>query len=361
MISKQRIDTALSGEQPDRIPIFELYINASSIVKLAKLMSSEPVEAVGEESGIGDEPFQILDLYCFIIKTLGIDATCSNFSMGLKNIGNDCVQDKYGNVFQLSKHGGLIPLEGAVRTASDVRGLDLASKLTPDDFNRVRYIIENVGQDKTHFLSIKDPFKISWRLRGGMQNLLMDYALNPRLVLDLARISTELNMAVIDMAIDVGVNAIVMDGDLAGEQGMIMSPEHYRKYIRPSHAKTIEYAHAKGLKVVKHSDGNIWPILDDFVEVGFDGIHPIQPPCMDIAEVKDYLGTRICILGNIDCRELLSYGTEAQVEEAVKATIQKASPNGGFIISSSNSIHPGVKPENYIAMVKASHEHGTYS
>ena len=71
MISKQRIDTALSGEQPDRIPIFELYINASSIVKLAKLMSSEPVEAVGEESGIGDEPFQILDLYCFIIKTLG--------------------------------------------------------------------------------------------------------------------------------------------------------------------------------------------------------------------------------------------------------------------------------------------------
>ena len=113
-------------------------------------------------------------------------------------------------------------------------------------------------------------------------------------------------------------------------------------------------------RIVKHSDGNIWPLLDDFVEVGFDGVHPIQPQCMDIGEVKQYLAGKACVLGNIDCRDLLVSGTEQQVRRSVRETIQKAAPGGGYIITSSNSIHPGCKPENYIAMVRAAHQYGSY-
>ena len=112
--------------------------------------------------------------------------------------------------------------------------------------------------------------------------------------------------------------------------------------------------------IIKHSDGNVWPILHDLVEVGFDGIHPIQPQCMDIGEVKAYLGGSACIIGNIDCRDLLPFGTEEDVAKTVKETIEVAAPGGAYIISSSNSIHPGCKPENYIAMVRAAHEYGVY-
>ena len=68
---------------------------------------------------------------------------------------------------------------------------------------------------------------------------------------------------------------------------------------------------------------------------------------------------RACVLGNIDCRNLLPYGTQEEVERAVKETIEQAAPGGGYVLSSSNSIHPGCKPENYLAMVRAAHKYGT--
>jgi len=278
MNSRERILSALNTQQPDRVPVFELYINEPNIVDLANVLRPEAVGVKAEE----------------------------------------------------------------------------------DDFAGVRHLIDRVGKDKAHFVCVTDPFKVSWRRRGGMQHLLMDYVLNPELTHDLARIATDFDMAAIDMAVEVGADVIILPGDLAGEQTTIISPAHYREYLKPYHKELVEHAHRKGAKIVKHSDGNLWPILDDFVEVGFDGIHPFQPQCMDIAEVKAHLTGRTCILGNIDCRNLLPFGTEEEVEQTVKQTIEKAAPGGGYIISSSNSIHPGCKAENYIAMVRAAHRYGVY-
>jgi len=361
MDSKERILTALNNKQPDKVPIFELYINESSIVNIVKLLRPEMVKVKAMKDRFGEERLEILDLYCFLIKELELDAFYSNFSMGLERINENYGRDKYGTLYSLSEHGEPVPVEGAIKGASDIKGFDMVSRLEPDDFTRVQYVIDKVGKDKAHFLTITDPFKISWRLRGGMQHLLMDYVLDPELVHDLARIATDFDMAVIDMAIKMGVDVIIVSGDLAGEETTLISPEHYREYIKPYHKKIVAYAHQKDLKIVKHSDGNIWSILDDFLEVGFDGIHPIQPQCMDIGEVKKYLAGKACILGNIDCRNLLPFGTEEEVEQSVKETIEKVSQGGGYIITSSNSIHPACKPENYIAMVKAAHKYGIYN
>ena len=96
------------------------------------------------------------------------------------------------------------------------------------------------------------------------------------------------------------------------------------------------------------------------LDAGFDGIHPIQPQCMDIGQMKEDFGKRTCLLGNIDCGFLLVQGTPEEVRQSVKETIAQAAPGGGYIISSSNSIHPGCKPENYLAMVEAAREYGHY-
>ena len=81
----------------------------------------------------------------------------------------------------------------------------------------------------------------------------------------------------------------------------------------------------------------------------------------DWDEVKDYCGDRLCLLGNIDCQELLPNGTPAQVRQAVRTAIDDAAEGGGLIICSSNTLHPGVNPENCIAMFKATHMYGRYS
>ncbi len=361
MNSKERIMTALDNKQPDRVPIFELCINESSIVNLAQVLKPEMAEVRAGKDRFGEERLEILDLYSFLIKELPLDASCSNFSMGLEYLSEERGRDKYGTLYSLSEHGEPVPIEGGIKGVSDTKGFDMVSRLKPGDMARVEYVIDKVGRDKAHFLAITDPFKVSWRLRGGMEHLLMDYVLNPELVHALAHIATDFNMAVIDMAVKIKVDGVIMVGDLAGEKTTLISPEHYREYIKPYHKELVAYAHQKGLKVVKHSDGNLWPILDDFLQIGFDGIHPIQPQCMDIEEVKNYLAGRACILGNIDCRSLLPFGTEQEVGMVVKETIEKVSRGGGYIVTSSNSIHPACRAENYIAMVRAVHKYGTYN
>ena len=360
MNSRERILTALNNEQPDRVPICELYINEPIIVKLAQILIPEKVKVEAEKDRFGEERLEILDLYCYLVEELGLDATATNFSIGLERFSDDRGRDKFGTFYSLSEHGEPCPTDGPIKEPEDLKGFDMASKLEPDDFSKVKYVIDKVGKDKAHLVSITDPFKVSWRRRGGMQNLLMDYVLNPQLVHDLARLAIDFDLAAIDMAIEVGADVIIVPGDLAGEDGTIMSPGHYREFIKPYHREMVEHAHQKGVKIVKHTDGNAWPILADFVEVGFDGFHPVQPQCMDIGEVKKHLAGKACIIGNIDCRDLLPFGTEEEVEKNVKETIEKAAEGGGYIISSSNSIHPGCKPENYIAMVQAAHKYGVY-
>ena len=96
-------------------------------------------------------------------------------------------------------------------------------------------------------------------------------------------------------------------------------------------------------------------------EAAIDAIDPLEPLAgMDIGEVKARYGDRIAVIGNIDCTELLPNATVEQVETAVKETIAKAAVGGGFVLASSNSIHPAVKPENYRAMVEAGRRWGGY-
>jgi uroporphyrinogen decarboxylase len=123
----------------------------------------------------------------------------------------------------------------------------------------------------------------------------------------------------------------------------------------------VDAIHDEGAKVIKHSDGNLWPILDLIVDTGIDGLNPMEPIAgMDIGRVKRLYGNRVCLIGNVDCAYILSEASVEEVEAAVKECILKASPGGGHIISSSNAIHSSVKPENYRKMIEAARKHGRY-
>ena len=125
--------------------------------------------------------------------------------------------------------------------------------------------------------------------------------------------------------------------------------------------QAVDVARAKGVPFIKHTDGKLWKIIDDIIDTGLDGLDPIEPMAdMDIGKVKEKYGDRIALVGNVDVGMLLPFGTTKDVEEAVKETIAKAAPGGGYILASSNSIHPAVKPENYKAMVEAAKKYGRY-
>ena len=112
---------------------------------------------------------------------------------------------------------------------------------------------------------------------------------------------------------------------------------------------------------MQHTDGDLESIFEMLIGTGLNGIHPIDPVAgMDIGKIKAEYGNRICLAGNIDCAQLLSWGTRDEVNQAIKDCIAKAGVGGGFICTSSNTIHSGVNPENYLAMVEAIRKYGQY-
>jgi len=194
-----------------------------------------------------------------------------------------------------------------------------------------------------------------------MENLLLDYYDNPRLAHELAEMVIDYKIRLMRRAIREGADAVVSGDDYANQHGTVMSPQHFRQFVLPYLKRSIDAAHDEGVPFIKHTDGNIWAILDDLVQAGIDALDPIEPAAgMDIGEVKAKYGDRIAVIGNVDCSFVLTRGTVEEVEEAVKETIAKASPGGGHILASSNSIHPAVKPENYRAMVEAARKYGRY-
>jgi uroporphyrinogen decarboxylase len=360
MTGRERILKALALGQPDRVPIFELGINESSIVKLGKLLFDDTMLPERDLPDLApEEAVRLIDVLCGIVEELDLDATSTVFLTGRTRYDDDHVRDKFGILYHRSQFGEPYPVDGPVRDASDLRRFE-SMEPEPADFLMLQYVIGKLGNERAHVFTTPGPFRWSWSLRGAMERLLLDYMTDPDLAHALARITTDFCNESVTKAIELGADVICMEGDLAHTPTTLMSPAHYREFLKPYHKETVDVAHAGGARIIKHSDGNLWPILDDLLEVGFDGIHPIQPQCMDIGKTKEHLAGRACVLGNIDCMYLLPFGNEEEVAESVRETLAKAAPGGGYIASSSNSIHPGCKPENYVAMVKAIREYGAY-
>lgn len=169
------------------------------------------------------------------------------------------------------------------------------------------------------------------------------------------------NMAIVRRAIRAGAEVIVLGDDYAFNQGPMMSPEIFERFILPRLARMITMIHDEGAFCIKHSDGNLYRLLDMIVSAGPDGLNPIEPLAgMELATVKALVGDRVCLVGNIDCGRLLPHGSEEDVRRAVRAAIADAAGGGGFILASSNSIHSSCNPRNLVAMVDVCREYGGY-
>jgi uroporphyrinogen decarboxylase len=158
-----------------------------------------------------------------------------------------------------------------------------------------------------------------------------------------------------------GVDVFMILTDWAMTSGPLISPAHIKEHVAPYTKKMVEYAHKFGIPVIKHTDGNIWPIIDILLETGIDAINPFDPIAgMDLGEGKYKIGDKVCLSGNVDNARLLVNGTLEEVQQSVKECIRKAGNGGGYICMSSNTIHAKVNPKLYIAMVDAVRKFGKY-
>ena len=183
---------------------------------------------------------------------------------------------------------------------------------------------------------------------------------NPEFIHRMVSYYTELYLAVINAVADAGLPAFVYSDDMGYKAGPQSSPKVIGEFFGPGFRRITEEAHRRGLKIIIHSCGNIWELLDLFADCGFDGVHSLEPTAgIDLAKVKQKFGKRMCIFGNLDIAHVLSQGTRQEVEEAVKHALEAAAGEGGFIMAMTNS-HNGVKVENTRWMIEFTHRYGTY-
>ena len=168
------------------------------------------------------------------------------------------------------------------------------------------------------------------------------------------------NIKTMEAALDAGADAVMPTDDYSDNRGPIMGAETFRKFIIPGMKRQVEAVHKKGKIFIKHTDGNLWAILDDLISAGIDGLHGIQMNIgMDMAKLKEKYGSRLCFFGGTNCETLIN-GTPEELRQEVLESIRGAAKGGGLVITTSNVVPPGASLENYMAAREAVRTYGKY-
>jgi uroporphyrinogen decarboxylase len=160
------------------------------------------------------------------------------------------------------------------------------------------------------------------------------------------------------------LDIIKIGDDLGTQKGLMISPQMYRKILKPIHADYIAFIKERtDAKVFFHSDGDVFPLIDDFIEIGVDILNPIQTSAgkmSNLSELKKRYGSEIVFCGGIDTHSVLPNGTPGQVSAEVRRVIEILAPGGGYMVSSVHTIMDDVPAENILAMVDAVEQYGRY-
>jgi len=191
----------------------------------------------------------------------------------------------------------------------------------------------------------------------GMENILLDIILHPEFVHELLDgLSTYITTTMQILFESCRFDCIGLSDDYGTQNGMLMSPDLWREFIKP-HLKNI-YSLAKdnNRKIFHHTCGDIYKIIPDFIELGLDILHPIQPEAMDIRKIKIEYGNQLTLCGGIPTQSILPDGLPDEVRNEIKELKSVMGKAGGYILEPGITIQADVPLENIIAMIEEAKE-----
>jgi len=161
------------------------------------------------------------------------------------------------------------------------------------------------------------------------------------------------------------IDMIKIGDDLGMQNSLLMSPKMYRQIVKPIHAGYISFIKSRTkARVFFHTDGDVFDLIPDFIEMGVDILNPIQTSAgkmSNLEELKKQFGKNIIFCGAIDTHHVLPFGTPDEVRAEVKRIIEILGKDGGYMLASVHTILPDVPAENVLAMVDAAVEFGAYN
>jgi uroporphyrinogen decarboxylase len=197
-------------------------------------------------------------------------------------------------------------------------------------------------------------FETAWALRG-YERILTDFVLNPDIAEALLEIPYRYHLAAARKLTQMGVDMIWLGDDVGAQQAMLISPAMWRKYLKPRMANLIAEIKGinPGLKVAYHSDGVIYPIIPELIEIGLDVLNPVQPACMDPVKLKQEYGHKLCFWGSLDEQHTLPFGKPDDVKNEVLQRLQTLGKGGGLILGPTHHVQLDTPMPNFWAMINS--------
>jgi uroporphyrinogen decarboxylase len=192
----------------------------------------------------------------------------------------------------------------------------------------------------------------AWALRG-LEQMLIDLVSDPDLANHLLDIPYYYHLTAAKKLAELGVDMIWTGDDIGSQFEMMISPNMWRKYLKPRMANFISELRSVNpdVKIAYHSDGNIMRIIPELIEIGIDVLNPIQPASMDPFQIKSAFGDKLCFWGSIDEQQTLPFGSSADVEAEVRRRLETIGQGGGLILAPTHHVQLDTPLENFWAMV----------
>lgn len=375
--SRERVVTALEHREPDRVPLdisfgYEAYKNLRHHLRYEN-----------EEDLFPSGPDLTVRPSVDFLKLLNIDLIYVGLSGGAEDpifeYGADTFTDEWqiqyerieqasGFVYEARGH----PLENAT-----IEDLEHFPWPDPNDPARVEGLEEKCRKlyENTDLAIVgrfnNSIFEQAFMLRG-YERFLMDTAINVEFACELMDRLTEIAMVLLEVGVKQAgkhIQILRLAGDDMGHQsGTILSPNKFRTLIKPRFTRL--YRQAKSLlaqynpqaKLMAHTDGDIYALIPDYIEMGLDVLNPVQPRVsnMDHSRLKKEFGDRLSFHGGIDIQHLMPFGSVGDIKRQAMLTMRNLGTGGGYILAPTHYLLPDVPPENILALRDSVLELGRY-
>ena len=355
MTSKERAYVALDRKEPDKVPLFEAWMDTLVVERII----NRPVKGVHD----------LIDFY----RTLGIDfVVIPPAGLNAKRVGDTFI-DEFGLKWQVREGQGIVGqftgfgfyIEGMLKSPEKFDEFEFPNPLAPGRIDDFKTALKAIGNDYAVTGAVELAIFERAALQVGLRDFLRCMYKAPSFANGVLKGNYEYSLELGKSLLDAGAEFILIGDDIADNHGPMMSVKLFKEFIHPYYKNLVGSLKKRGAKVIFHSDGNLLPIIDDILDWGIDGLHPIDPGAMDIFQFKREYGSKVTVVGGVDMAKLLPFGSEEDVERAVKEVISRVSPGGGHILASSNSLHSYVPDmdkyvKNILRYVNTAHKFRNY-
>lgn len=229
-------------------------------------------------------------------------------------------------------------------------------EINQENFNALQSAIKNL-HDQGYFVCENMQCTIwekAWYMRSMEEMMVGMLTDDENVAYHLDRI-TDLAVELAEMYARADADLIFLGDDIGMQHTIMMSSDIYQTWLKPRLAKVIAAARKikKDVLIAYHSCGYIEPLIEDLIEAGIDVLNPVQPECMDFAEIHEKYGNRLSFWGTLGTQQLFPFGTAEEVYAKTIENLTLAGAKGGLLATPTHMVEPEVPLENILAYLKA--------